>query len=115
MRVDLWLSTIIGLATASILKPRSSRESFVDAARSFRPDTRNSQFFSLRVDDDSWEGEVPHKRPLAGYAIRLEDGIVIATPYSKWWDPKLPIFFVDESTQCYTVRLSIFPNLQESL
>ncbi|CAI6339771.1 unnamed protein product [Periconia digitata] len=41
--------------------------------------------------------------PLAGYAIRLENGIVVATPYQKWYDPKLATFFVDDDTQLYTV------------
>jgi hypothetical protein len=110
MRVDLWLSTIIGLSNASILKTQSSKESSVrtasvDAAKSFRSNTHNSKFFSLVVDEKSWKGETPHKSPFAGYVIRLEDGIVVGTPYSKWWNPRLPIFFVDESTQCYTVSL----------
>ncbi|KAH7112534.1 hypothetical protein B0J11DRAFT_186367 [Dendryphion nanum] len=39
----------------------------------------------------------------AGYAVRLDKGVAIATPYKKWYDPPLPTFFVDDDTQMYTV------------
>ena len=41
--------------------------------------------------------------PFDSYAIRLEKGILVATPYNKWWDPKLPTFFVDDDSKLYTV------------
>jgi hypothetical protein len=108
MKLSLWLSALNGLANASILKLQSSRECSggtvsVDATKLFRSKIYNPRFFSLKIDDTNGEGEAPHKRPFVGYTIRLEDGIVVATPYSKWRDLELPILFVDENTQCYTV------------
>ncbi|PVI08384.1 hypothetical protein DM02DRAFT_665738 [Periconia macrospinosa] len=50
-----------------------------------------------------WGKKKPWTTCLAGYAIRLEKGIVVATPYKKWYDPKLATMFVDEDTQLYTV------------
>jgi hypothetical protein len=101
MRVDTWLYTVIGLASASALKPRAPQTS--PTASTWKPKTHNPEFFSLKVDDKCDEGEDASACPFQGYAIRLEDGIVIATPYNRWWDPKLPIFLVDDDTQCYTV------------
>lgn len=69
----------------------------------WHPKTEHPEFFSLRVDDQCAEGEDAYDCPFDNFAIRLENGIVIATPYNKWWDPKLPIFFVDDDTQLYTV------------
>ncbi|KAH7086532.1 hypothetical protein FB567DRAFT_550017 [Paraphoma chrysanthemicola] len=74
--------------------------------KSWKPKTHHPEFFSLKVDlpDDCPETIVAGSAcSLGGYAIRLEGGIVIATKYNKWWDPKLPIFFVDDDTQAYTV------------
>ena len=104
MRADLWLFALLGLANASELVSRQD----MDAAdygddsspapqggkKPWKPKTNHPEFFSLQVDDDG---------DFENYAIRLERGIVIATPYNKWWDPKLPIFFVDDDTQMYTV------------
>ncbi|KAI8933597.1 hypothetical protein NX059_009327 [Plenodomus lindquistii] len=70
----------------------------------WRPKTSHPEFFSLRVDEACDEGEDPTiDCRFDNYAIRLEQGIVIATPYNKWWDPKLPIMFVDDDTELYTV------------
>lgn len=73
----------------------------------WRPLSRAPEFFNLRVDEkcDVIGGvvETPADCPFNGYAIRLEGGIFIATPYNRWYDPKLPTFFVDDDTQMYTV------------
>lgn len=75
---------------------------------SWKPKSKSPEFFNLRVDEkcNVVDGvtEAPADCPFNGYAIRLEGGIFIATPYNKWWDPKLPTFFVDDDTQLYTVR-----------
>jgi hypothetical protein len=103
MRLSICLSAIFGLANASALIARQSPAAKTKSASSWRPKTHSPEFFSLKVDDKCEAGEAESKCPFAGYAIRLENNIVIATPYNKWWDPKLPIFFVDDDTQCYTV------------
>jgi hypothetical protein len=74
----------------------------------WKPKTHTPEFFSLKVDDLCKQGEDPNDCNFSGMAIRLEDGIVVATPYNRWWDPKLPIFFVDDDTQAYTVSLMKF-------
>jgi hypothetical protein len=111
MRFDLCLYAFLGLANASALRPRSPQASVaaarVGATDSSKPKTYHPEFFSLKVDDKCQPGEDPSSCPFAGYAIRLQGGNVIATPYNKWWDAKLPIFFVDDDTKCYTV--SSFP------
>ncbi|KAH9863867.1 hypothetical protein J1614_009799 [Plenodomus biglobosus] len=74
------------------------------SGRAWRPKTSHPEFFSVRVDEQCDDGEDPLVDCIFdNYAIRLEQGIVLATPYNKWWDPKLPIFFVDDDTQLYTV------------
>jgi hypothetical protein len=77
---------------------------------SWKPKTHHPEFFSLKVDQDvrctSLDPLIRAQADtcdIAGFAIRLEKGVVIATEYNKWWDPKLPIFFVDDDTQTYTV------------
>ncbi|XPT02672.1 hypothetical protein M3J09_011784 [Ascochyta lentis] len=74
---------------------------------SWKPKSKSPEFFNLRVDEkcDVTGGvvEAPADCPFNGYAIRLEGGIFIATPYSRFFDPKLPTFFVDDDTQLYTV------------
>jgi hypothetical protein len=107
MRLNICFSTIFGLANASALIARQSPSASTKSASSWRPKTQSPEFFSLKVDEKCDAGEAESKCPFAGYAIRLEDGIVIATPYNKWWDPKLPIFFVDDDTQCYTVGFPV--------
>lgn len=84
------------------------------------PKTKDPHFFQLLVDDycsyqtsdvsttdvsaDPTGTQQASNCPLRNYAIRLEKGSVIATPYSKWWDGPLPTLFVDDDTQMYTVR-----------
>ncbi|KAF2246441.1 hypothetical protein BU26DRAFT_532287 [Trematosphaeria pertusa] len=99
----------------------------MDGHKPWRPKTHEPHFFNLYVNDKCHRPEdsdydinsdppadvyadpialanmKKNYCPLEGYAIRLEHGNVIATPYNKWWDPKLPTFFVDDDTQCYTV------------
>lgn len=70
----------------------------------WKPKSKSPEFFNLRIDDACAAGQEPLDCPFNGYAIRLEGGIFIATPYNKWWDPKLPTFFADDDTQLYTVR-----------
>ncbi|KAH7394534.1 hypothetical protein BKA66DRAFT_411069 [Pyrenochaeta sp. MPI-SDFR-AT-0127] len=71
----------------------------------WKPKTNHPEFFSLKVDEKCWGWALGQGDRRGGgrwdcrfdnYAIRLEKGIVIATPYNKWWDPKLPIFFVSK-------------------
>lgn len=79
-----------------------------DYAQHWRPKTHSPHFFQILVDDrcDPSANEVPPDDcPFEGYAIRLQHGIVIATPYDRWSDPPLPTFFVDDDTQMYTVSL----------
>jgi hypothetical protein len=106
MRVGAWLCTATGLAKASGLLPRENTALPTTTPSTWRPKTQDPSFFSLRVDDKCSEGEEASACPFAGYAIRLQGGSAIATPYNKWWDPKLPMFFVDDDTQCYTVSFS---------
>lgn len=77
------------------------------AKKSWKPKSKSPEFFNLRVDEkcNVVDGVIEDAAdcPFNGYAIRLEGGIFIATPYNKWWDPKLPTFFVDDDTQLYTV------------
>jgi len=88
------------------------------APKAWKPKTHSPEFFSLKVDAKCTNQDLANNPPadptpeeqdeinqctFAGFAIRLEKGIVIATPYNKWWDPKLPIFFVDDDTTTYTV------------
>ena len=80
-----------------------------DRGKGWHPKTRQPHFFNLRVNDrcDPWHRPYPETKksqcPFDSYAIRLEKGILVATPYTKWWDPKLPTFFVDDDSQLYTV------------
>jgi hypothetical protein len=81
------------------------------AESSWKPKSKSPEFFNLRVDEkcNVVDGvtEAAADCPFNGYAIRLEGGIFIATPYNKWWDPKLPTFFADDDTQLYTVRCHV--------
>jgi len=115
MRVNVWLYASIGLANASALFPRDVQNAAVKQAEpgeeeegdmsptGWKPKSSSPQFFSLKVDDECTGDELADSCQLAGYGIRLQDGIVIATPYNKWWQSKLPVFFVDDDTQAYTV------------
>lgn len=107
MRAGTWFA-LIALASASALSPREVQTAEVqqEDPEIWRPLTGKPQFFSLKVDDKCKEGETADQCEFDGYAIRLTDGIVIATPYNKWWDPPLPMFFVDDDSKTYTVRCS---------
>jgi hypothetical protein len=112
MRVNLWLGAFIGLASASALVRRDPQTNGDDDPSDYsggsvdssgwKPKTHHPEFFSLRVDE-SCDDRKRQNCELSNFGIRLEDGIVIATPYNKWWSAKLPIFFVDDDTQAYTV------------
>jgi hypothetical protein len=115
MRAFLWLSIVIGLVSAAALTTRDEPPPAAEYPTSWRPKTHNPEFFSLKVDDRCDGSPTDKNCPFQGYAIRLEDGIVIATPYNKWWDPKLPIFLVDDDTQCYTVGSLLNPRLKTIL
>jgi hypothetical protein len=81
------------------------------------PKTRYPKFFTLKPDvgcsynqRNSDEG-CP---TLSNYGIRLQDGIIIATPYNSYKDWKtdpLDIFFVDSDTQAYSVSRSLSPHV----
>lgn len=79
--------------------------------KSWKPKSQSPQFFNLRVDDqcvaDVITGipEDPVNCPFNNYAIRLEGGNFIATPYDRFYDPKLASFFVDDDTSLYTASL----------
>ncbi|CAA9967016.1 hypothetical protein PTMSG1_10375 [Pyrenophora teres f. maculata] len=117
MRSNLWLLATLGLADAWVLSPRQTRASPAPPSTTpWRPKTNHPEFFSLRVDvptecsPDATTGSDNNigdgnaaDCTFVNYAIRLENGIAIATPYNQWWDPKLPIMFVDDDTKLYTV------------
>ncbi|KAI2481189.1 hypothetical protein Ptr902_06984 [Pyrenophora tritici-repentis] len=117
MRSDLWLFATLGLADAWVLSPRQTRASPPSPSTTlWHPKTNHPEFFSLRVDipagcspdattgsDNNFGDGDAADCTLVNYAIRLENGIAIATPYNQWWDPKLPIMFVDDDTKLYTV------------
>ena len=108
MRADLWLFALAGLANASGLARRQDDVNAADygsgsSSSAWRPKTNHPEFFSLKVDETPCDGDTVTVCTFLNFAIRLEKGILIATPYNKWWDPKLPIMFVDDDTQFYTV------------
>lgn len=108
---------LIGLATSHAIQARAPADAAVaataasddDKGKNWRPHTKEPHFFNLRVNDrcDPFAKPTPEtlksQCPFDSYAIRLEKGILVATPYNKWWDPKVPTFFVDDDTQLYTV------------
>lgn len=106
-----------GLAASHAIQARAPAEAAVaatngDRGSGWRPQTTQPHFFNLRVNDrcDLEEGETQRAQcPFDSYAIRLEKGILVATPYNRWWDPKLATFFVDDDTQMYTVSLAFPP------
>jgi hypothetical protein len=69
----------------------------------WHPVSKTPHFFNVKIDEACAANEAPSLCPFANFALRLEKGIALATPYNKWWDPKLPTFFVDDDTQIYTV------------
>lgn len=118
MKFTLFLPSLLALADASAIVRRDDPVPSLDTPQ-FK--TKEPHFFHLKVDDSCKFSKRQEeglneakllppqgnqwKCPLAGYAIRLENGIVVATPYQKWYDPKLATFFVDDDTQLYTVRI----------
>lgn len=132
MRSDFLLCAMFGMASASAILPRENNAVKPEAVKAlkakyaapakekgfstepysrtsgkaWRPKTSHPEFFSLRVDEACAEGDDPvNDCPFDNYAIRLEQGIVIATPYNRFFDNRLPIFFVDDDTELYTVSL----------
>lgn len=119
MRSNIWLLATISLTNARKLTPRQTRASLVPPpppSTPWHPKTNHPEFFSLRVDtpagcnpdattgsDNNFGDGNAADCTFINYAIRLENGIAIATPYNQWWDPKLPIMFVDDDTKLYTV------------
>jgi hypothetical protein len=113
MRTNLWFLVTLGLANATDLVSRQYGETW-------HPKTEHPEFFSLRLDYDTRCNaantgpeavaiDYPDGPPdcsMQNMAIRLSGGYVIATPYDKWFDPKLPMFFVDDDTKTYTVSLA---------
>lgn len=74
------------------------------AVKPWHPKTEHPEFFSFHVDGKcDANDEDALSRLFGNFVIRPEKDIVIATPYNKWWSPKLPIFFVDDDTQLYTI------------
>jgi hypothetical protein len=117
MRVDLWLYASLGLANASVLKACVPQDQ--DAATvikdidGFQPKTQDPQFFSLMVDQQCRDDNQPTPPATKdctfdGFAVRLENGIVVATRYNRWWSSKLTIFFVDDDKKIRKVRLPTF-------
>ncbi|RMZ67418.1 hypothetical protein GMOD_00001336 [Pyrenophora seminiperda CCB06] len=102
MRSDLWLLATLGLANARISIPHQTRDS--PSTTPWHPKTDHPEFFSLIVDSSAWCNHHGGTADctLNNYAIRLKNGIVYATPYTRRWDPKLPIMFVDDDTTMYT-------------
>jgi len=93
----------LGGAFGHAVERRASPE---EKNRNWKPITQNPSFFNLKIDEveGCTNQALPTTEPcLGGYAIRLENGIVVATPYNRWYDAKLPTMFVDEDTHLYTV------------
>lgn len=130
MRTDFFLCAMAGMTSASAILPRADapqpsdsivalKDKYATPAKQkgystepyspksgkvWRPKTDHPEFFSLRVDEACAPGDNPVTDcPFDNYAIRLIGGNVIATPYNRFFDPRLPIFFVDDDTELYTV------------
>jgi hypothetical protein len=117
MRSELWFLAAVGFANATELVNREPQATGAAASYSnWHPKTNHAEFFSLRVDipaacnsdpdDGDYEGAAAPDCTMRDMAIRLSDGYVIASNYTKWWDPKLPIFFTDDHTKLYTVSFT---------
>jgi hypothetical protein len=113
---------LFGLAASHAIENRAPAEAAVavaadddDRGRNWHPHTKEPHFFNLRINDrcDAFASPTPETQksqcPFDSYAVRLEKGILVATPYNKWYDPKLPTFFVDDDTCLYTVSQAL-PN-----
>ena len=104
MRLFILFNYLLSAVVASSVQVRDPRAALAKKDDSWTPKTKDPHFFNLQVDDlCSYPGNGPPPCKLANYAIRLEKGMVIATPYNKWWDGALPMFFVDDDSQMYTV------------
>jgi hypothetical protein len=112
MRLNEILLAAFALNTAaSVLKRRddSASDASPDVTNvesdddGWQPMSKTPHFFNVKIDEACAVNEAAAQCPFDNFALRLEKGIAVATPYNKWWDPKLPTFFVDEDTQIYTV------------
>ncbi|PSN71774.1 hypothetical protein BS50DRAFT_235655 [Corynespora cassiicola Philippines] len=113
MRLNSWAFLLLGVATAASIERRGPPKDDDDDddkkyGSHWRPKTKTPHFFNIKINDQCGGSPgntktLPEDCKLQGYAVRLEKGIAIATPYNKWWDYKLPTFFVDDDTQLYTV------------
>jgi hypothetical protein len=118
MRVETWLYDSVDLANAVVLVPRDAvaaaqgPEGNLGAPANYempwKPKGKKAEFFSIKFDDDLGDELEGGRCQFDGFAIRLDGGIVIAEEYNKWYDDKLPIFFVDDDTQAYTVSRALF-------
>ncbi|KAL5117288.1 hypothetical protein ACEQ8H_004847 [Pleosporales sp. CAS-2024a] len=102
MRLRIVLNALISFTNASALGQRASAAIPSANASTWAPETKNPHFFTIRVDEKCTAGQWASACPFAGYAIRLLNEKAVATPYNQWWDPKLPMFFVDSNTKTYT-------------
>jgi hypothetical protein len=115
MRNDLLIVASAGLVAGHAINKRAPAD-LAAQAKKWHPITTNPSFFNLKVDcgDDLIPNPPIIKRQvdgncaLEGYGIRLEDNQVIATPYERWYDPKVATFFVDDDTALYTVSTDPF-------
>lgn len=108
MRAQLSFLATLGFANARGLMNRQPQGS-VPTPDTFQPKTDHPEFFNIRVDPNpecsaDYNGTVTDPDcTFNNYAVRLLDGKLVATPYNDWYDPQLPIFFVDDDTKLYTV------------
>lgn len=116
MRTDLRFFALLGLANAKGLVSRQDTQAAdfsggssaqaVNGKAPWRPMTNSPSFFSLEVDAPqcaAGDVAVAADCPYGNLFVRLTNGEVIVTPYNKFFDPKLPIFFVDDDSKLYTV------------
>ncbi|KAJ4366273.1 hypothetical protein N0V83_007909 [Neocucurbitaria cava] len=116
MRTDLRIFALLGLANAKGLVSRQDTQAAdfnggpsaqaVNGRGPWRPITNSPSFFSLEVDAQqcaAGDADPVNDCPQGNLFVRLTNGEVIVTPYNKFWDPKLPIFFVDDDSKVYTV------------
>jgi hypothetical protein len=117
MRSELWFLAALGFVNATELVNRAPQATGAAVSYSnWHPKTDHPEFFSLRVDipaacnsntdEGDYEAGAAPDCTMRDMAIRLSDGYVIASKYSKWWDPKLPIFLTEDDTKLYTVSLT---------
>jgi len=111
MRFGLLTVASAGLTASHVIHRRAPAD-LAAQAKKWHPITTNPSFFNLKVDCGGRDNDIPPTIPvipgeslcpLEEYGIRLEDGDVVATPYERWYDPKVATFFVDDDTALYTV------------